>query len=112
MQHLFVMTKVSTYTKGSSALDNNDVFFSDTDHVRTVTLVAMQPTSDDIKSYAENIKNLCRCHQVRADPNLYGANSWRQNRIHFVSPSVSVSEKLYLLLTYRKEIGLSLLFPW
>ena len=33
-------------------------------HVRTVTLVTMQPIFDDIKKYADNIKILCHCHQV------------------------------------------------
>ena len=37
-------------------------------HVWTVTLVTMQPISDDIEKYADNIKTLCRCRQVRTDP--------------------------------------------
>ena len=37
-------------------------------HVWTVPLVTMQPISDGIKNYADIIKNLCRCRQVRKDP--------------------------------------------
>ena len=45
-------------------LDDNDVIH----HGRTITLLTMQPISDDIKNYADNIKNVCRCCQVRTDP--------------------------------------------
>ena len=61
------LVKLDLKPKDPFALDNSDVFFR-CFHVRTVTLVTMQPISDDINNYAENIKNLYHCRQVRTDP--------------------------------------------
>ena len=57
----------------SRDLDNNNVFIAwfclfYCRHVRTVTLVTMQTISDDLGSYAYDIKCPCHCHEVQTYP--------------------------------------------
>ena len=63
------MTK-EDWIKDPFTFDDNDMFIAwfFCRHVWTVTLVTMQPISDDIKIYADNTTNPCRCRQVQTDP--------------------------------------------
>ena len=54
-------------SKGPFELDDNDVVFF-CRYVQGFILVTIQPISDNIKKFADNIKNLCHFRQVQRNP--------------------------------------------